>query len=386
MLQYQGQFASAKVFTDDIEQEAIQQLYNLMNSPVFEGDCIRIMPDVHSGSGCVIGFTAPLTDKVIPNLIGVDIGCGVCSLNLQLDDVDFDKFDKVVRRVVPHGFGIQEKYLDRNVERVYSKLIASNYKRFEKEIEETVLSTNQDLRRVFKSIGTLGGGNHFIELNKEEDGSVWLTIHSGSRNFGLRIATYYQGLAKKSQVEENNNDLEYLTGDLRESYLTAMEIAQKYAKLNRLMILNQIVLGMKWDQNKLLKGELIESIHNYISFEDNIIRKGAISAHEGESVIIPFNMRDGLIIGKGKGNVDWNNSAPHGAGRVYSRTKAKKELSLELFEKEMKGIWSSCISNNTLDESPMAYKSSDKIRELILPTVEIVKLMRPIYNFKSSKE
>lgn len=388
MLEYKGQFTSAKVFTDQIEEEAVQQLYNLMNSPVFEGSVVRIMPDVHAGAGCVIGFTAPLTDKgVVPNLIGVDIGCGVCSLNLQTDTMSFEKLDKVIRKEVPNGFGTHDRHKDRNTELVYSKLVAStSYKNFEKEVTNIISVTNQDAGRVWKSIGTLGGGNHFIEVNKEDNGNLWLTIHSGSRNFGLRIATHYQSIASKQLNKKGEkNSLDYLTGDEYSNYLEAMKVAQTYAKLNRFCILYQIILGLKLDPKILFQGELIESVHNYISFKDNIIRKGAISAHKDERVIIPWNMRDGLIIGTGRGNEDWNWSAPHGAGRIMGRKAAKKALSLDEFKETMKDVWSSCVCNDTLDEAPMAYKDHTLIQQYIEPTIIIDKTLKPVYNFKSSK-
>ncbi|ADL53083.1 RtcB family protein [Clostridium cellulovorans] len=401
----QGKYNTAKVFTNNIAEEAIEQLVELCNQPFVEGCKVRIMPDTHKGSGCVIGFTADLGDKVIPNIVGVDIGCGMLTVNLGKVDLDLEMLDKVINKYIPSGKNTHE---GRTV-------------RFEKLQDLKCFRDLKNTKRIERSIGTLGGGNHFIEVDKGDDGTVYLVIHSGSRNLGTQVADLYQNLAidlcsgkedyfikrdeiiknfkecgKRKEIEKElkflkknydqlnpvyPRDLCFLTGKYREEYLHDMNICQEYATLNR-EVMAEIIL------NKLLGKSLKEfqaftTIHNYINFKDNIIRKGSISAYEGEKLLIPINMRDGSLICVGKGNEDWNYSAPHGAGRLMSRTKAKEKVDYEEFKKSMEGIYSTTVTEATIDEAPMVYKPMKEIIENIVETVEIIDIIKPIYNFKA---
>jgi RNA-splicing ligase RtcB len=366
MFELKGKYGMTKVFNDAVEESAMSQITQLINSPVSEYAKVRIMPDVHAGAGCVIGYTATLTDRTVPNLIGVDIGCGVRAVKLGKISIEYANLDDVIRDEVPsgHNVGLEE--------------VRSSH---EEDVKEICDRMEQDYSRVLKSIGSLGGGNHFIEVAVDEDQNKWLLIHSGSRNFGLKVANWHQKKANKS-CRNYTPGLAYLTGDDALDYYADMEVAQKYARMNRLWIMVKIMNAMNFPSTR--KEDVVESVHNYIDFKDNVVRKGAISAHDGEMVVIPFNMRDGSIIGVGKGNDDWNNSAPHGAGRVMSRRKAKENIDLKDFENTMKGIWSSCISKATLDEAPMAYKKADHIVKYLEPTVEIKHRLIPVYNFKAS--
>ena len=393
-----------KIFTDNIEYEALEQIKTLTGHPAFSDCKIRIMPDVHAGAGCVIGFTANLGDKVIPNIVGVDIGCGMLTVNLGQIDIDFEKLDEVIKQYVPSGRSVHsvktcKEYFFRRF-RCYEHL--------------------QNIDRLQKSLGTLGGGNHFIEIDEDSKGNKYLIIHTGSRNLGKQVAHYYQNLAiekcdrkhkinhyhdelienfksqgrekeinsawqelnqwLKKYIPELPKELSYLTGKERLDYLNDMRLCQTFATDNRFMIARKIMQRMKWDTN-----ECFETIHNYIEPRTNMVRKGAISAKEGEKVLIPMNMRDGCIIGIGKGNEDWNCSAPHGAGRLMSRAKAKTSISMEEFESSMKGIYTTSINEFTLDESPMAYKPMEDIMKHIKDTVDIVDIIKPIYNFKASE-
>jgi len=365
MQEYKGQYTDCKVYSDYVEEEAVRQIFSFLNCPVFDGETIRVMPDVHAGSGAVIGFTSTFTDKIIPNVIGVDIGCGVLSCNFKTDDLDLQALDRFIKQNIPSGFSINKK------------VRPEIKKPFLKSIRDVVAVIGEkEPDRDARAIGSLGGGNHFIEIGRDvNDESYWLTIHSGSRNFGLRIAQHHQRIAKKLNPF---GDLSWLDGDEAQLYIEHMKVAQQYASLNRELMMKSIIkhLGVKVI-------DTVESVHNYIDFDNNIIRKGAISAQEGEKLIIPWNMEDGLIIGVGKGNTDWNCSAPHGAGRVLSRGKAKRTLSLDEFKERMKDVYSSCVSENTLDESPMAYKNCQEIIEYIEPTIEILHTIKPIYNFKA---
>ena len=367
MLEYTGEYASCKVLIDDIEETAVQQIYSFLNCPAFEGAQIRIMPDVHAGAGAVVGFTSTLTDKLIPNVVGVDIGCGVRSVCLgKVENLSrrLPALDEFVRKEIPFGFGIHSTKQYRGPH--------------DHEYEAVAEATEQDSTRVLKSIRTLGGGNHFIEVGKDEAGEYWLTVHTGSRNFGLKIANYHQ--QKAVRTVGKGHGLEWLEGEAALLYLEHMKVAQQFAKENRYMIIDKIMYGFfeiespYWD---------IDSVHNYIDFADNMIRKGAISAHDQEMLVIPWNMRDGLIIGRGKGSTDWNLSAPHGAGRVMARGQAKRSLRVEDFEKQMEGIWTSCVSKNTLDESPAVYKDPATVKEAIADTVEIIHVVKPVYSFKA---
>ena len=405
MIELRGKNNIAKVFTDNIESEAISQIIQLLNQDFLEGAKVRIMPDCHSGAGCVIGFTADIGEKVIPNLVGVDIGCGMLTVKLGQVDIDLAQLDDVINKNIPAGFNThKEKVVNfDDIQDLYC------YKEL------------KDISRIEKSIGTLGGGNHFIELNVDSKGNKYLVIHSGSRNLGHQVATHYQKIAielqrgkedyyvkkdeiiktykaqgKKKEIQEALIELKkeydrlqpkypkelcFLTGKYRKEYLHDMKICQKYANLNRETMVN-IVLKKIFNKS-LDKFEHFHTIHNYINFEDNIIRKGAISAYEGEKVLIPINMRDGSILAVGKGNSDWNYSAPHGAGRLMSRSKAKESISLDEFKKSMEGIYTTSVSESTIDESPMAYKPLESILNNIGDTVEVLEVIRPMYNFKA---
>ena len=399
-----GKYAYARIMIDNIEEEALRQIYDVINHPVFKGSNIAIMPDVHAGKGCVIGYTQKLRDDqaIVPNLVGVDIGCGMLSINLGKSDIDLEKFDVFIRENIPSGFNI------RDAKHALFGLKNAKYKELEKDIFD-VLTTCVDYKdfgklynRAINSVGTLGGGNHFAELGADNNGNKWLTIHSGSRNFGKLICDYHQGKAKelsqKMYIEMINSGedkfktkgLEFLpSGYGKELYLEHMRIATNYASINRFTMLIDMIsyLYDKHDPREAMAMiddmEHIESIHNYIDFEDNILRKGATPAREGQRVIIPFNMRDGIIIGTGKGNKDWNYSAPHGAGRVMSRSRAKSNLSLDEFKKQMENVYSTSVKQSTIDESPMVYKDSSLIKELIKDTVNIDLFIKPIYNFKA---
>lgn len=401
-----------KIFTEDIEQEAVDQINLLLEQEPFKNCKVRIMPDVHAGKGCVIGFTADLGDKVIPNIVGVDIGCGMLCVELGKIDLDLVKLDKIINENVPAGRNIREE-----------KLI-----NFDKINDLYCLRELKETKKFNRAIGTLGGGNHFIEVDVDENGNKYLVIHTGSRNLGKQVADYYQNLAmelcsgkeemfkrkeeiirtykeqgRKSEIQKALKELEaeykqnkpnlpnelcYLTGKYREMYLHDMEICQLYASLNRLQIAKMILtnyfeLTYIPEIYPPIMSDSFETIHNYISFKDNIVRKGAIRANEGERVIIPINMRDGSIIAVGKGNEDWNNSAPHGAGRLMSRKKAKETFNLEEFKKSMADIYSTSVLEETIDEAPFAYKPMQEIIDNIQDTVEIEKIIKPIYNFKA---
>lgn len=381
-LEFKGKFTSCKVFNDEVEETAIQQIYGFLNHPAFEDLQIRIQPDVHAGAGAVIGFTSSLGPKIIPNVIGVDIACGVLCYNLGKIDVDFQALDTFIRGNIPFGNKARSKIASRHImDRAYSIIKSKSTPelsgQFLKQVEDVCKATNQDDNYVKNSLGSLGGGNHFIEIDTDADGNKFLTIHSGSRNFGMKLALFHQAIANKTN---HHGDLSYLEDSDAQLYIDHSKVAGTYAMLNREIMAQYI---MEFLQVKPV--ERIESVHNYIDFDHGVIRKGSISAQEGEMVVIPWNMRDGLIIGKGKGNPDWNYSAPHGAGRKMGRNVAKKTLDIEEFKETMQGIWSSCINAGTLDESPMAYKDCEVIQELLEPTVEITNQLKPIYNFKATE-
>ncbi len=372
-----------KVFAKTVEEQAINQILEMAKSPLGEDAHIRIMPDCHAGAGCVIGTTMLVKDKVCPNIVGVDIGCG---LTLIKTDIDFNnrlqELDDVIREYVPHGLNVHNYTQDWNM----SNLLCWDY--LKKDVKE----------RAVRSLGTLGGGNHFIEAYN--DG--WIAVHTGSRNIGLKVAEYYQNIAKEKIMEpikeqlfkiepkerqtwliskknELNYGLAYLTGKDKNDYMHDIDVMQSFADDNRKAILSIIIENM----GGTIK-ESINSVHNYIDVNKMILRKGAISANEGEILVIPMNMRDGLLICKGKGNEDWNYSAPHGAGRLYSRSKAKELFNVDEYKKEMNGIYSSCINESTLDEAPFVYKDCKEIIECIEPTVEIIERLPPIFNFKAN--
>ena len=394
-----------KIFTKNIEEEAIKQIELLLEQEPFRNCKVRIMPDVHAGKGCVIGFTADLGDKVIPNIVGVDIGCGILCVELGNIEIDLEKLDKVINEYIPAGRNIREhKVMDFEI---INQLYCL------RELKET--------KKFNRAIGTLGGGNHFIELDIDDENNKYLVIHTGSRNLGKQVADYYQNLAiqlcsdkeemfkrkeeiiktykeqgRKLEIQkalkqleteykqnkpELPNELCYLTGKYREMYLHDMKICQEYATENRNKIAQQIL--SKLIDTGIIVFPYFHTIHNYISFEDNIVRKGAISSKKGEKVLIPINMRDGSIIAVGKGNTDWNNSAPHGAGRLMSRHKAKEVFNLKEFKDSMKDIYSTSVVEDTIDEAPFVYKPMQEIIDNIKDTVEIQKIIKPIYNFKA---
>jgi RNA-splicing ligase RtcB len=408
-----------KIFTDNIEEKALAQLHELLSIDVFADKKIRIMPDVHCGAGCVIGFTGDLGDKVIPNIVGVDIGCGMRVLKLgELEDVDFHAFHKHILANVPSGNAVRRTHSG------YMPLAGAEleiYNEARELIEKLRCYEALDRKpRLLEAIGSLGGGNHFIELDKDEKGNVYLVIHTGSRNLGTQVADLYQKKAIKhltdgaenleerikdkiaelsaagrsaeiqAEIERMRKEAEaaaprlpaplcYVEGAAREDYLHDMRICQRWASLNRRLI---AVLLLKFFGNPEVQEEF-ESVHNYIS-DENVIRKGAISAAKGERCIIPLNMRDGSLLCTGKGNPDWNESAPHGAGRVLSRTKAYNTLKIQDFKESMQGIYSECVRDSTLDESPMAYKPAEEIIANIGGTVTIDSVIRPIFNFKAA--
>lgn len=390
-----------KIFTSNIEDNAKEQIDLLLEQEAFKDCKIRIMPDVHAGAGCVIGFTGNLGNKVIPNIVGVDIGCGMLCANLGNIDLNLEKLDNIIKEYIPSGMNVhKEKVADFNFTQLYC------YKELR----------NKD-GWLEKSLGSLGGGNHFIEIDVDDENNKYLVIHTGSRNLGKQVCEIYQNKAieycsyEKEMQEEKNKiikeykergksseiqktlqaikekyqgktklpkDLCYLEGKDRENYLHDMRLCQQFAILNRSYIAYKICKELG-----ILCNDYFQCIHNYINFEDNIVRKGSISARKGERVIIPMNMRDGCIIAIGKGNEDWNYSAPHGAGRIMSRMQAKKRINLDEFKESMNGIYTTSVCDSTIDEAPFVYKSMQEIIDCIGDTVEIVKIIKPIYNFKA---
>ena len=398
MFEVTGSMGTAKVFADHVESKAIGQIHNLLNQPFISGEKIRFMPDVHAGAGCVIGTTMTITDKVCPNLVGVDIGCGMLVARLGNVNIDLKRFDEVIREYIPAGFN----------KRDVPHTICENYPLDYRPLSD--LKAPVDIENARLSLGTLGGGNHFIEIDVDKDGNKYIVIHSGSRHLGLEIAKYYQEKAyaelkerygehrkqlietmKSSGREQDiskvlskmpkspDKELAYCVGDTLKDYLNDMSVAQDFASLSREAMLYDILtnMGLKIEH-------LFETRHNYIDLYDNILRKGAVSAGINELLIIPINMRDGSLICRGKGNADWNYSAPHGAGRIMSRGEAKANISMDEYKKSMDGIYTSCVSASTVDEAPFAYKPIDEIINNIGDTVEIIEQIKPIYNFKAN--
>ncbi len=372
MIVIKGQFNEAKIFTSELEETARSQIQNLVNQPFVKGSKIRIMPDVHAGAGSTIGTTMTITDKVVPNLVGVDIGCGMLTtelVGLTEADLNLPQLDSLIRAQIPSGYEIRRKphvFLEQTrIDDMRCREGGRNDKKLK-------------LDRAYLSLGTLGGGNHFIEINRDQDGKIYLVIHSGSRHLGLQVALYYQRLAAKLQ-SKIERDLAYLEGKSFKDYLHDMKIMQDYAFLNRKAMAEIIITGMNWQT-----GSRFTTVHNYIDLETMILRKGAISARANEIVLIPLNMRDGSLLCVGKGNSNWNFSAPHGAGRIMSRNEAKRVLSLRDFRESMDGIYSTSIRKDTLDEAPMAYKSLESLQEYLDQTVEILHHLAPLYNFKAS--
>ena len=366
-----GRFASAVVFATSIEDYARTQIQMILDNQVSLNSKVRIMPDCHPGKVGPIGLTMTVTDKVIPQLMGVDIGCGMLVCKFKAKSIEFAKLDKVIRDSVPSGFGIRKAPHNRAGFEVISDL-------------KCLRAVNGD--KALKSLGTLGGGNHFIEVDKGEDG-YYLIIHSGSRHLGFDVADYYTETARRRLMNMGRDvpyETAYVEGPLMDDYLHDVEIATRYASLNREIMLQEILKGMKWKEI-----ERYESVHNYIGTlpdGSHILRKGAASACEGEMVIIPINMRDGVILGVGKGNPEWNCSAPHGSGRVLRRDEVKNHYTVSAFKDDMKGIYSSSIGTGTLDEAPVAYRGIDEILDAISDSVEVREIVKPVYNFKAGKE
>ena len=400
-----GKFNSAKVFTDVVDEKSLQQIRLLCDQEFTEGAKIRLMPDVHAGAGCTIGTTMTIRDKIVPNLVGVDIGCGMETLMIHKDsdtarNFDPAKLDKSIRKNIPSGFDIRKFMHD-----------------YVAEVEWDKIKGTYNKHRAKLSLGTLGGGNHFIEADRDQEGNLYIVVHSGSRHAGLEIAEYYQEEAwkqlngkskadieamierlksegRKNEIEEKfavlksqvktlvPKDLAYVSGYLFDDYINDMRIMQHFAMLNRKAMINSISIGLRLKREEIV--DQFTTIHNYIDTENMILRKGAVSAMAGEKLLIPINMRDGSLVCIGKGNEDWNCSAPHGAGRIMSRSKARKELSMDEFKSEMSGIYSTTVSKETLDEAPMAYKTMDDIVTNIGPTADIVNVIKPIYNFKAA--
>lgn len=405
MIVVNGTYNSAKIFTDQVEDGCLEQVRGLLNLEAFEGAQIRIMPDCHAGAGCVIGFTANLGEKIIPNIVGVDIGCGMLTVELGKAEIDFEKLDQVIRDYVPSGRDVHP-----------GRLL-----RFEQMHKMHCYRVLKDTKKIQRSIGTLGGGNHFIEVDADEQGNKYLVIHTGSRQLGKQVAEYYQKIAvglhtgketmweeeerikaeykaagKRAEIHEALKELHrnfrqtppdvpqeycFLYGKYSEQYLHDMKICQAFAEENRKMIAKLIVENYGFQP----LGDFT-TVHNYIDLDSNIIRKGAVSAKKGERLLIPINMRDGALICVGKGNPDWNESAPHGAGRRCSRSEAKQMFSVEDYAQSMKaaGIFSTSVNESTLDECPMAYKNMDEILSNIGDTAEVVNFLKPVYNFKAN--
>ena len=402
MIEIKGKINTALCYAKVVEEEAIEQIRRMCDYPMTEGSKIRIMPDVHAGKGCTIGTTMTIKDKAVPNVVGVDIGCGMYTVNLGKSDIDFEKMDEAAH-FIPSGRDIWDGRIERFD---LTNLVCY------RQLKET--------KRLAKSLGTLGGGNHFIEIDEASDGTKYLVIHSGSRNLGKQVAEFYQNLAvnldrgygdylkkrdeiirtykeqgRREEIQEAlkqlqfqvyeseptmPEDLCYLSGQYLEDYLHDVVICQAFAKRNR-----EKMAELLLERTGMTGGEAFHTIHNYIDTEERILRKGAIAAHKGEKVLIPINMRDGSVLAVGKGNPDWNFSAPHGAGRLMSRTDAKAKLGMEEYEESMKGIYTTSVNEYTLDESPMAYKSLDDIIDVIQDSVDVIDIMKPIYNFKASR-
>jgi RNA-splicing ligase RtcB len=402
MIEIKGAYNAAVCYCKTLEEYAERQIKAVCDQKAFEDCKIRIMPDVHAGMGCTIGTTMTVKDKVVPGMVGVDIGCGMETVRIGEKKIDFGKLDDLIRNEIPCGREIRE-----------------TLHRLNDEIDLTSLrcSSGVQLERARRSIGTLGGGNHFIEVDRDEDGALYLVVHSGSRQIGNEVAKYYQdegfnalhskarfqideliarlkaeGRAKEIQraVQERRancvtptavpRDLAYVEGRLFDDYIHDMKIIQRFAVLNRKAMMDVIVEGMG-----LSPAECFTTVHNYIDTDEMILRKGAVSAKAGEKLLIPINMRDGSLVCIGKGNPDWNHSAPHGAGRLMSRTKAFETLSLDKYRSSMEGIFSTCVTRDTLDESPMAYKDAEEIIAQIEPTAEIAHRLKPLYNFKAAE-
>ncbi len=378
MIEIKGKYTDAIIYTDTPDDKAIAQIRELCDQPFAAGARVRVMPDYHWGLGCTIGFTADLGDKIVPNLVGVDIGCGMCVAELGRGELDVRKLDRVIHSQVPSGAASHRRAVER--------FAAIEDLHCLPHLGKAPSRRQGSLAEHFQTqIGTLGGGNHFIEAAADDQGEQYLVIHSGSRNMGKRVAEYYQAKAERYCRREGNDvsrGLAYLEGQDREEYLHDMRICQEYASFNRLTMAR--LISEYWLNGAALPG--FQTIHNYVSFEDGVIRKGAVRAAKGEKLIIPLNMRDGSLICVGKGNGDWNQSAPHGAGRVMGRREALRRISLNDFRSQMRSVYSTTVAACTLDEAPDAYKPADEILRNIGDTVEVVKTIRPLYNYKAGAE
>lgn len=432
MLELKGKFTDALVYAETVEEECISQIYDLINHPAFKDSKVRIMPDCHAGAGICIGFTAPLHEYINPEHIGVDIGCSMTSMELSgcLNPEDYANVEHKIRQAIPTGYDIHDKVQFQ--EKEFYKFLTTKYNRArsawpeaiepldridEKYITKMCSRIGMDLGKFFKSIGTVGGGNHYMEYGETDTGKAFFTVHCGSRNFGLKVAKYWisrskEGALSKKEIKDLTHEFKesykrshgdmkefkgaldkfleekkegyltgYLKGDLMRGYLSDMVIAQAYAEFNHKVICD-LVRGI-FLKFKIKEIDRIYTTHNYISFEDKIMRKGSIQAYSDQKIIIPFNMRDGVAICMGKSNPDWNYSAPHGAGRLMSRSKAKENISLDEFKDSMKEVYSTSVGTGTLDESPMAYKNMDEILRLIGDTSEVLFLIKPKINIKA---
>ena len=401
MLEVAGKYNQAKIFTDVVDQASIAQVIELCNQEFTAGSRIRLMPDIHAGAGCTIGTTMTITDKVVPNLVGVDIGCGMETCRISENHLELHKLDKLIRERIPSGFGIRSdphRYLEQI------------------DLSELCCIKHIDQLRAEKSIGTLGGGNHFIEVDRDDNGQLYIIVHSGSRHLGVEVASYYQEEGYKVLNHTDDGSVQHLiaelkaagrqkeiqkelqrlktskqtnipkalasvSGELFDQYIHDMKIVQHFAMLNRQAMMDEIIKGMK-----LHVEEQFTTIHNYIDTDSMILRKGSVSAQAGEQLLIPINMRDGSLLCVGKGNEDWNFSAPHGAGRLMSRAQAKQSFTVSEFKKQMADIYTTSVGSATLDECPMAYKGMQDILDNIGPTAEVIKIIRTIYNFKAGEE
>jgi len=408
MIEISGIYNTARVFTNTLDEYSRSQVENLCNQSFVEGSVIRLMPDVHAGAGCTIGTTMTIGNKIVPNLVGVDIGCGMETVIIKAGELyarDFDpaRLDEIIHSHIPSGMDIRETEHD------FTRMVSLR----------DIRCPAINLARARKSIGTLGGGNHFIEANRDDENNLYFVVHSGSRHFGTEIAEYYQeeawrqlnknrkwdvaeyiaqlkaeGREKEIQKEiarvreqiitDVPKELAYVSGELFDDYINDMKITQHFALINRKAMVSIILRELKIPEDAVF--EQFSTIHNYIDTDSMILRKGAVSAKTGEKLIIPINMRDGSLICEGLGNPDWNYSAPHGAGRVMSRAKAFATLKMDEYEKSMRGIYSTSVNEKTLDESPMAYKNMDDIVANIGPTAKILKTVKPVYNYKATEE
>lgn len=399
MVTIEGLYNTALCYTPELEDVARTQIQSVCDQKEFAGCKIRIMPDVHAGKGCTIGTTMTIQDKIVPGMVGVDIGCGMETVELAERDIDFDRLDALIRKEIPYGHEVRD---------------SAHALNHEIDLAQLRCADRVNLNRAMRSIGTLGGGNHFIEVDRSEDGRLFLVVHSGSRHLGTEVAGFYQDegrralwggaqyqvamiieqLKREGRFKEIQKtikalkkehelsipkDLAYVEGKLFDDYIHDMKLTQRFAVLNRKAMVDVILTGLG-----LTPVDVFTTIHNYIDTDAMILRKGAVSARMGEKLLIPINMRDGSLICIGKGNAEWNCSAPHGAGRLMSRRTAFNALSMEEFQKEMEGVYTTCVLPETLDESPMAYKSMDEIVSQIEPTAEIIQRIRPVYNFKAA--